>query len=76
MAAFVLENLESQLDELVKICLEMDQLSVKLRQLTPGSRAYELILRKIESNGRSVKGKAAALEQIIEGFNGSNGARG
>jgi hypothetical protein len=76
MAASGLENLESQLDVLVKIWPELDQLSVKLRELKAGSRAYELVLRQIESEGRAAKGKAAALEDIIERFNGSNVAKG
>jgi SMC interacting uncharacterized protein involved in chromosome segregation len=71
MSLHGLEKLESKLDELMKICLEMDQLSVKLRGLKPGSRTYELVLRQIESDSRAVKGKADALEEIIEGFNGS-----
>lgn len=76
MAETELENLEAKLDELVKICLELDQLGVKLRELKPGSREYALVLRQIESGGRAVKAKAAVIEEIVEGLNGSNGDRG
>ncbi|PYV16287.1 MAG: hypothetical protein DMG21_12295 [Acidobacteria bacterium] len=42
------ENFESKLNELMKTCLEMDQLNVGLQDLKPGSRAYEQVLSQIE----------------------------
>ncbi len=64
------EHFESKLNGLMKTCLEMDELGVKLHDLTPGSRPYELVLRQLEANGRFLKAQAGAIEELIAGITG------
>ena len=66
------ENFESKLNELMKTCLEMDQLNVGLQDLKPGSRAYEQVLSQIECDARALKAQAKPLEQFITEINGQD----